>query len=134
MAETYKKKEFKFKGKLVAELQEMNVREFAKMIPSRNRRNILRNFQSVEDFVTRAKTKFAKGKKAVRTHKRDIIIVPQMVGMKLQIYNGRDFVPVEITGEMLGHKLGEFAPTRARIQHSKSGVGATKGSRAKSKK
>jgi small subunit ribosomal protein S19 len=63
-----------------------------------------------------------------------LVIVPKLVGMKIQIYNGRDFVPVEITGEMLGHKLGEFAPTRARIKHTKAGVGATKGTKHKSKK
>ena len=57
-----------------------------------------------------------------------------MIGMKIQIYNGRNFVPVEIFGEMLGHKFGEFAPTRVRIVHSKSGVGATKGTKHKSKK
>jgi len=54
--------------------------------------------------------------------------------MKIFIFNGNTFVPIEITGEMLGHKFGEFAPTRARIKHAKSGVGATKGTRAKSKK
>ena len=57
-----------------------------------------------------------------------------MVGMKIQIHNGNNFVPVEIVGEMLGHKLGEFAPTRGKVKHGKSGVGATKGSMAKSKK
>ncbi|MBS3076129.1 30S ribosomal protein S19 [Candidatus Pacearchaeota archaeon] len=132
--EEYKKKEFKFKGKTIEELQEMSIREFAKIIPARNRRTILRNFQEIENFVSRANDKFSKGKKVIRTHKRDLVVVPQMVGMKFQIYNGNKFVPVEIVGEMLGHKFGEFAPTRARIIHSKSGVGATKGSRAKSKK
>ena len=57
-----------------------------------------------------------------------------MIGMKIQIYNGHNFTPVEIVGEMLGHKFGEFSPTRVRIKHSKAGVGATKGSMAKSKK
>jgi small subunit ribosomal protein S19 len=127
------KKQFTFKGKTVEELKTLSVREFAKLVPSRNRRTILRNFQEVEEFVNRAKDKISKGKK-VRTHKRDLIIVPELVGMKIQIYNGNKFVPVEVKGEMLGHKFGEFAPTRARIKHSKAGVGATKGSKHKSKK
>lgn len=127
------KKQFKYKGKSVEELQQLEVREFAKLIDSRNRRTILRNFQKLEDFIKRARGKDSKGKR-IKTHHRDLIIVPQMIGMKLQIYNGREFVPVEVIPEMLGHKFGEFAPTRRRIQHTKSGVGATKGSRAKSKK
>ena len=131
--EQYTKKELTFKGKTADELQSLDVREFAKMVPSRNRRNILRNFQKLENFISRAKEKQSKNKK-IKTHNRSLVVVPQMVGMQIQIYNGKSFVPVEIEGEMLGHKLGEFAPTRARIMHSKSGVGATKGSKAKSKK
>ena len=56
-----------------------------------------------------------------------------MIGMKIQIYNGRDFVPVNITGEMLGHVFGEFALTRGRVKHGSAGVGATKGTKSKAK-
>ncbi len=128
-----KKKDFTFRGKTVEELKTLEVREFAKLMRSRQRRAALRNFQKIEDFVSRAKKKVEK-KKSVKTHQRDLIVVPAMVGMRIQIHNGNKFIPVDVTGEMLGHKFGEFAPTRARIQHTKAGVGATKGSRAKSKK
>ena len=128
-----KKKEFTYKGKTIEELKTLSVREFASLIRSRQRRTILRNFQEVEDFVNRAKGKISKGKR-VRTHKRDLIVVPEMIGMKIQVYNGNKFVPMEVKGEMLGHKFGEFAPTRTRIKHSKAGVGATKGTKHKSKK
>jgi len=47
-----------------------------------------------------------------------LVVVPALVGMKIQIYNGNKFVPIEVTGEMLGCKFGEFAPTRARIIHT----------------
>jgi small subunit ribosomal protein S19 len=57
-----------------------------------------------------------------------------MIGMRVQVYNGKTFIPIDIVGEMLGHRLGEFALTRGRIQHGKAGVGATKGTKAKSKK
>ena len=127
------KKQFTYKGKTIEELKNLNVREFAKDIKSRQRRTILRQFQEIEKFVSRAQEKIKKNKK-VKTHKRDLIIVPKMVGMKLQIYNGNKFIPIEVTGEMLGHKFGEFAPTRGKIKHSKAGVGATKGTRAKAKK
>ncbi|MBT4258107.1 30S ribosomal protein S19 [archaeon] len=128
-----RKKELKYKGMSLEELQKLEVREFAKFVDSRRRRSLLRNFQATEDFVTLAKKKIENGKK-VRTHIRDIVIVPQLIGMRIAIYNGNEFLPVDVTIEMLGHKFGEFAPTRTRTKHTKSGVGATKGSRAKSKK
>tara|TARA_Y100000310_G_C20543856_1_gene744636 strand:- start:291 stop:683 length:393 start_codon:yes stop_codon:yes gene_type:complete len=128
-----KKKEFKYRGKTIEELKKLDVREFSKLLRSRQRRHILRNFQEIEGFVNRAKIKLDK-KKRIKTHKRDMIIVPELVGMNIQIYNGREFVPIEIQGEMLGHKLGEFAPTRPKIAHTKTGVGGTKGTKHKSKK
>lgn len=127
------KKQFKYRGKTVEELKELNVREFAKYLKSRQRRFVLRRFQEIDKFIERADSKISKNK-PVRTHQRDLIIVPKMIGMKISIYNGRNFIQVEVIGEMLGHKFGEFAPTRARIKHGKAGVGATKGSKSKSKK
>jgi|TARA_Y100000310_G_scaffold167546_2_gene167354 small subunit ribosomal protein S19 len=127
------KKQFNYRGKTVEELKELDVREFSKYLKSRQRRFVLRKFQEIEKFIKRAETKISKNK-PIRTHQRDLVIVPKMIGMKLYIYNGKNFVMVEVIGEMLGHKFGEFAPTRARIKHGKAGVGATKGSRSKSKK
>lgn len=128
-----KKKEFTYKGRTIEELKALDVREFAKFLKSRQKRTILRNFQDIEKFINRSKEKIRKDKK-IRTHQRDLVVVPGIVGMKIQVHNGNKFIPVEITGEMLGHKLGEFAPTRARIKHSKAGVGATKGTKHKAKK
>ena len=128
-----KRKEFTYRGKTLEELKKLDVREFAKYLRSRQRRTALRQFQKIEDFVSRAKVKMSK-KNVVRTHQRDIVIVPEMVGMKIQVYNGRNFIAVDIIEEMLGHKLGEFALTRARIKHGKAGVGATKGTKFKAKK
>ena len=128
-----KRKEFTYRGKTIDELKALDVREFAKYLKSRQRRSVLRQFQDIEKFVNRAKEKISKDKK-LRTHKRDIIIVTGMIGMKIQIYDGHNFIPIEITGEMLGHRLGEFAITRKRVSHGTAGIGATKGSKAKAKK
>ena len=128
-----KRKEFTYRGKTIEELKKLEVREFAKLLRSRQRRSLLKQFQKVEDFVNRAKKKIGKGK-AVRTHQRNLIIVPEMIDMKIGIYTGKGFEQIQVTGEMLGHRFGEFALTRSRVKHSKAGVGATKGSRAKSKK
>ena len=48
----------------------------------------------------------------IRTWSRASMIVPDMVGMTIRVHNGRSFVPVRITEAMIGHRLGEFAPTR----------------------
>jgi len=128
-----KRKEFTYRGKTLEELKKLDVREFAKYLRSRQRRTALRQFQKIEEFVSRAKVKMSK-KNVVRTHQRDIVVVPEMVGMKIQVYNGRNFIAVDIIEEMLGHKLGEFALTRVRIKHGKAGVGATKGTKFKAKK
>ena len=135
MAENYQpiKREFNFRGKKIEELKQLNVREFAKYLKSRGRRTILRQFNNIEDFVSRAKIKLSK-KKQIKNHKRDLIIVPEMVGMKIHIHRGNGFTPIDIIPEMMGHRLGEFAPTRSRINHGNAGVGATKGSKSKSKK
>lgn len=114
-----KKKELKFKGKTLEELQALDVREFAKLLNSRQKRSVLRNFQKHENFVKRANAQIAKGKNSVKTHIRDLVIVPGLVGMKLQVYNGRDFLHFEVTIEMLGHKFGEFALTRTKTRHNK---------------
>ena len=116
-----KKKEFKFKGKTMEELEAFDVREFSKLLTSRMKRSLLRNFQEHEEFIVLAKAKNQK-KKHIRTHKRSLVIVPELVGMRIYIYNGNKFLPVDIIGEMLGHRFGEFSPTRAKIKHEKKGA------------
>jgi small subunit ribosomal protein S19 len=116
-----RKKELKFKGKTIEELKNLGVREFAKLLRSRQRRTVLRNFQEHENFVKRVNSKLEKGKKSIKTHRRDLVIVPGLIDKRIQIYNGREFIPIDVTIEMLGHKLGEFAPTRAKAKHIKDG-------------
>ena len=60
-------------------------------------------------------------KKPIRTWSRRSSISPEMVGFTLEVHNGKTFVPVYITEAMVGHKLGEFAPTRIFRSHSKKG-------------
>ena len=127
------KKEFTFRGKTLEELKKLDIREFSKYLKSRERRSVLRNFQTIEKFLKRCKKKIEKNK-PIRTHLRDLVIVPQMVGLTIHVYNGKEFVPVKVTGEMLGHRLGEFALTRKQVKHSAPGVGATRSSAALSVK
>ena len=131
--EIEKKKEFTYRGKTIEELKKLNIREFAKFIPSRERRTILRNTDVIENFISRCNKKISQGKK-LKTHNRNIIIVPEMIGMSIGVYNGHIFEEVRITSEMIAHRLGEFAPTRRNVKHGAAGIGATRSSASRSVK
>ncbi|MEM3112823.1 MAG: 30S ribosomal protein S19 [Candidatus Pacearchaeota archaeon] len=128
-----KKKELTFRGKSIEELKGLDIREFAKYVPSRERRTILRNTDYIENFLAKCRKKLEKNK-PIKTHNRDIVIVPQMVGMTINVHNGRVFERVIITFEMLGHRLGEFTLTRVPVKHGAAGIGATRSSASRSVK
>ncbi len=125
-------KEVFYRGKNLEELKKLDVREVAKFLPSRSRRTVLRNFQSIENFVKRCETALA-GKKRIRTHLRDIVVVPRLVGMTISIHNGKSFQDMQITHNMIGHRLGEFALTRVKVNHGQPGIGSTKSSSVEKK-
>lgn len=120
-------KEFTYKGKTLEELKALDLREFAKVLTSRNKRSVLRQIEEIERFLKKNDKKLIRNK-AIRTHERELIIVPKMVGWQIEIYNGKEFVPIKINEEMLGHRLGEFALTRKKVEHSAPGIGATRSS------
>lgn len=124
-----KSREEKYRGTLLADLKKLGVRETAAYLPSRSRRSVLRHFELIEKFIKRCEQNEA-NKKKVRTHMRDMVIVPHLVGKTIGIHNGKTFEDVHIVVDMVGHRLGEFAPTRKKVTHSAAGIGATKGSRA----
>ena len=64
----------------------------------------------------------------LRTHLRDMIILPEMVGLVIHVYNGKEFVPVQIKPEMVGHYLGEFSLTCKQVRHGEPGLKATRSS------
>jgi len=118
-------KEFFYRGKTAEELQKLSVDEFARIIPSRERRKIKRGFTEPEKkFLENIRT----SKKTVKTHCRDMIILPEMIGKTIKIHNGKDFTQVIVIAEMVAHRLGEFAPTRRNVKHSSPGIGATRSS------
>lgn len=121
-------KEFRYRGYRLEELQKMSLEEFAKLLPARQRRSILRSFHE-ENMKLIRKLMLSDGKKPIRTHRRDVIILPQFVGKRVAVHNGKDFIEFEIKPEMIGHYLGEFALTRKEVKHSGPGVGATRSSK-----
>jgi len=127
-----KSKEVFYRGKKLNDLKTLDAREVARLLPSRSRRTILRLFQKHEAFISRCE-KQVLAKKRIRTHLRDLIILPKLVGMTIGIYNGKTFNDVVITHRMIGHRLGEFSHTRVKVQHGDPGMGATKSSTAEKK-
>ncbi|MBM3233150.1 30S ribosomal protein S19 [Candidatus Pacearchaeota archaeon] len=125
-------KELFYRGKNLEDLKKMDVRESAKFLPSRSRRTVLRNFDMIEKFIKRCEKKVSM-KKKIRTHLRDIVIVPHLVGQTIQVYNGRTFNEVKVSAAMIGHRLGEFSLTRGKVTHGTPGIGATKSSAGEKK-
>ncbi len=128
-----KNKDRFFRGKNVEDLRNLDTREFSKLLKSRARRAILRNFDVVEQFVEKIKERTAKNR-PIRTHNRELVIVPAMVGKTIGVHNGKEFIKVDVNEDMLGHRLGEFALTRKITKHGAAGVGATKSSASRSVK
>lgn len=125
-------KKFEYRGHPLEELQSMSLEEFGKLLPSRERRSLLRGLpprqKKLLKRVRRARAEGKQEKAFLRTHCRDMVVLPEMVGLKFGVYNGKEFVRVEVRPEMIGHRLGEFARTRGKVTHSTPGIGATKSS------
>lgn len=120
-----RKEEFLYRGRKVADLAKMSVEELAGLLPARQRRTIKRGLVKENKRLMTS----LKNKDSVRTHIRNMIIMPDMVGKNLEIYNGKSFEKVEVMPEMIGHFFGEFSLTRGRVQHGAAGVGATRSSK-----
>jgi small subunit ribosomal protein S19 len=119
------KKEFTFRGKNLDELKKLSVSAFTDLLPSRQKRTLKRGFTDQQKILLN----LIRSKKTnIKTHCRDLIILPEMVGITIRVFNGKVFNPVSIEEEMIGHYLGEFIPTRKSVEHSAPGVGATRSS------
>src|SRR3989344_4698342 len=122
-------KKFSYKGMSIDELSKRTVEEFSKLLPSRQRRSLKRGLTETQKKLLK-NIRQSKGKdKLIRTTVRDMIILPEMVGTKMGIHNGKEYVTVVISDAMVGHYIGEFAMTRNRVKHSAPGLGATRSSK-----
>ncbi len=121
-----RKGEFTYRGKTIAELQKLSLEEFTELLPSRERRSLNRGFSEGQKKILK---QIRDGKDNIRTHQRDMVVIPEMVGKTIEVHNGKEFVRVEIVPEMVGHRFGEFSLTRNRVKHGSAGVGATRSSK-----
>ena len=122
-----------YRGHSIEELQGMSMDEFIKLLPSRQRRSLQRGLnqgqRTLLENIRVAKKNVNEGEKAsVKTHARDMVILPEMVGATLLIHNGKEFTAVDIEPEMMGCYLGEFAITNKPVRHGTPGIGASRSS------
>jgi len=129
------RKVFSYRGYSLEELQDMPLDDVIQLLPSRQRRSLKRGFLPRQKKVLEKIRKIKKegprkdGRpQIIKTHCRDMIVLPEMVGMTFGIYSGKEFVDVTIQPEMIGCYFGEFAVTRQRVQHGDPGMGATRSS------
>lgn len=123
-------KEFRYRGQTREQLHAMSIEQFIALIPSRQRRSLNRGIseekKSLLEDIRKAKES---GKEVmIKTHARDMVIIPSMLGMKIHVYNGKEFLAVDVRPEMVGHYLGEYAMTNKKVVHGTPGIGASRSS------
>jgi len=127
-------KEFRYRGYTLNDLQAMSMDEFIRLVPSRQRRSLQRGLSQEQrkllETIRKAREAQEPTPKAmvIKTHARDMIILPEMVGATLLVHNGKEFTSLEIKPEMIGHLIGEFAITNKPVKHGVPGIGASRSS------
>jgi len=124
--------DFTFRGHTLDELQDMELEEVAELLPARQRRSIERGLtEEKQKLLEKARDaeEEATANNPIRTHLRDMPVLPVMVDLTFAVHNGQEFERVRVEPEMLGHYLGEFQLTRSSVEHGQAGIGATRSSK-----
>jgi len=123
-------REFTYRGLSQKELEELSLDKLLKLFPARMRRSLTRGINDNKRKLIREikAAKEGKLKTPINTHLRDLIILPYMIGTTVNVFSGKEFVPVTITSEMVSHYLGEYVITNKRVSHGAPGVGASRSS------
>ena len=123
-------KKFTYRGLSQSELENLTLDKLLNLFTARARRSLTRgindNKRKLIEEVKSAKS--GKLKNKINTHLRDVLVLPSMVGITVNVFSGKEFVPVTITTEMVGHYLGEYVITNKRVSHGAPGVGASRSS------
>jgi small subunit ribosomal protein S19 len=123
-------KKFEFQGIPLKEIETMPMDKLFQLFSARARRSLTRGITDGKRklIVEIKSTKSGKNKNPIKTHLRDLIILPYMTGVQIGVYSGKEFVPVNIVPEMIGHYLGEYVITNKRVSHGAPGVGSSRSS------
>ena len=119
-----------YKGKSTEELQKLSPEELFGLLNARQRRSLKRGLSdNKKKLIGEIKlAKEGKNKNPIKTHQRDLIILPYMVGVTMNVFSGKEFTPITISPEMIGHYIGEYVITNKRVSHGAPGVGASRSS------
>jgi len=127
-------REFHYRGFPFTDLLAMSMDEFIRLLPSRQRRSLQRGLSPDQRKLLEAIRKVkqnpdeAQKSRPIKTHARDMVILPEMVGVTILVHSGKEFTALEIKPEMIGHYVGEFAITNKPVKHGVPGIGASRSS------
>lgn len=123
-------RDYKYRGYTLEQLQGMSFESFLALLPSRQRRSLNRGISDEKKKLIEEtrRAKEGKIKNPIKTHARDMVVLPSMVGMNIQVHSGKEFVPLEIKPEMVGHYIGEYVITNKKVVHGTPGIGASRSS------
>ena len=125
-------RQFSYRGRTFDELQQMSMDEFIRILPSRQRRSLTRGLTADQrilmELVRSSSRSKSKSTRPIKTHCRDMVVLPEMVGLNLLVHNGKEFEAIDVKPEMIGHYLGEFVITNKKVQHGTPGIGASRSS------
>jgi len=127
-----KDEEFTYRGHTLDELQELSLDEVAELLPARQRRTIERGLSVQQEKLLETAREAGVQETAndpIRTHLRDMPVLPEFVEKTFEVYTGQSFERVRVEPEMIGHYLGEFQLTRTSVEHGQAGIGATRSSK-----
>jgi small subunit ribosomal protein S19 len=110
----------------------MSMDEFIRILPARQRRSLTRGLTADQrilmELIRGSSRSKSKESKPIKTHCRDMVVLPEMVGLNLLVHGGKEFGSIEIKPEMIGHYLGEFVITNKKVVHGTPGIGASRSS------
>ena len=123
-------KQFTYRGLSQKELENLPLDKLLELFPARARRSLTRGINDGKRKLIEEMKSAKEGtlKNPINTHLRDVLILPTMVGVTVNVFSGKEFRPVTITTEMIGHYLGEYVITNKRVNHGAPGVGASRSS------
>lgn len=125
-------RQFSYRGHSVDELKQMSMDEFIKLLPARQRRSLVKGLTNEQrilmEHIRQVRKENGEKPSPVKTHVRDMIVIPEMLGLTLQLHSGKEYVAIDIKPEMIGHFVGEFAITNQKVVHGTPGIGASRSS------
>jgi small subunit ribosomal protein S19 len=121
-------KDFLYRGRTEEELISISMDEFIRLLPSRMRRSLRRGISDRQRILIEKIRSWTPEKKPLKTHARDLIILPEMIGKTVHVFNGQEFVEVKLDIKKVGHYLGEYAVTNKPVRHGRPGIGASRSS------